>query len=251
MTHRSPWIAGTTLGALALLLSWTAAHAAEASDSNAWRVQITPYVWMPSLKGTMKSPNLQDSKVSQSFSDSWDDLNAAAFLNGTARKGHYVIQADASYASISETTSLPYGLKGDLSVKQTSLTLTGGYNWTITPKNSLDLMFGFRWWQLKGSMTVQPLGSARLNQSFADPVIAARWRYEFNDRWSTLLYADYGKFSGGSESTYQGLAVLNYQIKQNIFVSAGYRVLDVDYQKHGKRLDVRLGGPILGATFKF
>ncbi|MBF6629982.1 MAG: hypothetical protein ITG01_02365 [Comamonas sp.] len=42
-----------------------------------------------------------------------------------ARRGRYVLQADASYASFSSTTSLPLGLQARAKIRQSSLTLIG------------------------------------------------------------------------------------------------------------------------------
>lgn len=44
---------------------------------------------------------------------------------------------------------------------------------------------------------------------------------------------------------------MNYQVKENIFVSVGYRHLSVDYRDEGKRLDFSQSGPVVGATFRF
>ena len=55
----------------------------------------------------------------------------------------------------------------------------------------------------------------------------------------------------GAEFTWQLLAVVNYQLRDNIYVSAGYRQLSVDYRSNGRSLDFGMGGPVLGATFRF
>lgn len=265
MFKRLTFLRTSIAAAVATTAGLAAAQAAEPiAQEEPWRFQVTPYVWLLGMDARMDDrPYFQNAKISQSFSDIWDNLNTAAFLNGTARKGPYVLQADSSYASLSDTATLPLSsslnAKVSAKVKQTSFTLTGGYNWAITPSDSVDLMAGFRWWHLKGSLDAKELAQkahlkkseVRLNKSFADPIVAVRWRHDFNDRWSSLLYADYGTFSGGSQSTYQGLAVLNYRVGDNIYISAGYRTLDVDYRDNGKRLDVRLSGPVLGATFRF
>jgi hypothetical protein len=98
---------------------------------------------------------------------------------------------------------------------------------------------------------VTGIGSARSKFSFVDPVIAARWRQAVAPRWSTLVYADTGGFGVGSDATWQVLALANYQARNNLFLSMGYRHLSVDYREHGRRLDVDLSGPMLGLTFLF
>ena len=189
--------------------------------------------------------------VNKSFSDVLDNLDAAAFINGTARKGQYVLQGDFSYAATSDKAALPLGLSAQAKIRQTSMTLTGGRNWALSPQSSLDLMAGLRLWQIKAEVNVQGLTSAQSNTSFVDTIVAARWRYDIAPRWSTLLYADMGGLDVGSKFTWQVHGSVNYQVKDNIYVSLGYRHLSVDYRDGGKQLDFSQSGPIVGATFRF
>ncbi len=131
------------------------------------------------------------------------------------------------------------------------MTLLGGYNWQLSPRDSLDAMAGMRWWNIRANVQIQPVLQAQVHESFADPIFAARWRHQWNQRWSTLLYTDAGGFGVGSEFTWQILAALNYQFRDNIFLTAGYRHMNVKYRGDGTRLDVGMGGPVLGATFRF
>lgn len=189
--------------------------------------------------------------IAQSFSDVLGNLDAAAFLNGTARKGLYVLLADTSYASVSDTARLPLGLKAQAKVQQTSLTISAGYNWQLSPHDSVDALAGVRWWNIRSQVQVPPLLTARIHASFADPIVALRWRHQLDKRWSTLLYTDVGGFGAGSEFTWQLLALVNYQVRDNLFLSAGYRQLNVDYRHHVQRLNLRMSGPVLGATLRF
>lgn len=70
-------------------------------------------------------------------------------------------------------------------------------------------------------------------------------------RWSTLLYRDAGGFGAGSEFTWQLLAVVNNQVRDHLFLSPGYRQLNVDYRYHVQRLNQRMSDPVLGATLRF
>lgn len=222
------------------------------ADTEGWRFQLTPYVWMTGLKGDIRvARNAPTAHVSQSFTDVLNDLDAAAFLNGTARKGRYVLQLDASYASLSDQASLPMGLKAHTKIQQSALTLTGGRNWQLSPADSLDVLAGVRWWNIRASVQLQPLLHTQTRESFVDPIVALRWRHQFTPRWSTLVYADLGGLGVGSDFTWQLLAVANYQLRDNVFLSAGYRQLNVDYRSGGRRLDFGMGGPVLGATFRF
>ena len=237
-----------TLGLLASTPTW----AQEQPAADAWRFQLTPYVWMTGLDGSVRPfRGAPTAHVNKSFSDVLDNLDAAAFLNGTARKGNYVLHGDLSYAATSDKAALPMGLSAQAKIRQTSLTLTGGHNWVLSPQSSFDLMAGLRLWQIKAEVNVPGLASAQSNTSFVDPVVAARWRYDIAPRWSTLLYADMGGLDVGSKFTWQVHGSVNYQVKENIFVSLGYRHLSVDYRDGGKQLDFSQSGPIVGATFRF
>ena len=245
--------AGMAAAALAVgLLAGTPAWAQDNAAADAWRYQLTPYVWMTGLDGSVRpfrgAPTVT---VNKSFSDILENLDAAAFVNGTARKGSYVLQGDFSYAATSAQAALPLGLSAKAKIRQTSLTMTGGHNWMLSPQSSFDLMAGLRLWQIKAEVNVPGVASAQSNTSFVDPVVAARWRYDIAPRWSSLLYADMGGLDVGSKFTWQVHASVNYQVKENIFVSVGYRHLSVDYRDNGKRLDFSQSGPIVGATLRF
>ncbi len=67
-----------------------------------------------------------EAHVDKSFSDLLENLDAASFLTGTARRGRYVLQGDFSYASTSDTVPLPLGQSAKAKVRQISSTLTVG-----------------------------------------------------------------------------------------------------------------------------
>lgn len=218
-----------------------------------WRFQLTPYVWMTGLGGDIQPfQAAPTAHIHRSFSDLLKELDAALFLSGTARKGAYVLQTDLSHAATSDTAQLPLGLTANTKIRQTSWTLTGGYNWQSSPNSSIDVMAGGRMWRIHASVYSPGLGlAAASSTTFTDPIVALRWRYELAPRWSTLLYADAGGFGIGSKSTWQAMGAINYQIKDDLHLSFGYRQLNVDYRKQDKRLDFRLGGPLVGATWRF
>ena len=136
-------------------------------------------------------------------------------------------------------------------MRQSSLTLTGGYNWQLAPQSSVDLMGGVRVWDIHAHVQVPGVAAAQSNTSFVDPVVAVRWRYDLGSQWSSLLYADAGGFGLGSDATWQALASINYQWRDSIYLSLGYRHLSVDYRSGGKRLDFSQSGPLLGVTLKY
>ena len=58
-----------------------------------------------------------------------------------------------------------------------------------------------------------------------------------------------GKFDlggGGSKFTWQLFGDLGYNIKPNIALIGGYRVLDVNYNKNNFNYDMNQRGPVMG-----
>lgn len=248
-----------TAAATALLVPFLGT-AATAQD---WAVQVTPYVWATGLGGDIRptagSPTVG---ISKSFSDLLEDLDAAFFLSGYARRGNLVFMGDLSTSSSSRGGALPAPpapapLPAEGKLRQTSLTLAAGYRVADAPGGSLDLLVGARHWDLRAEVGVPavaglfPGASARRSHAFTDPIVAARANLRLAPDWSMLLYADVGGFGVSSHSTAQVMGVVNYRVAENAFLSAGYRHLQVDYRRGGSRIDMAMGGPILGATWRF
>lgn len=84
---------------------------------------------------------------------------------------------------------------------------------------------------------------------WVDPVIGARAFYRFTDKLS--LQADLGGFDVGSKLTWQAMGTLNYIVTHTLSASAGYKVLEVDYDSDGHVFNTTLSGPVLGMTYRF
>ncbi|WP_027017205.1 outer membrane beta-barrel protein [Comamonas composti] len=247
------YAAGLSLLAVCATATTTSAHADQTDQGgNGWRYQLTPYLWMTGMNGHLRPlANSPTAHVNESFSELLSNLDAALFLSGTARQGQYVLQGDLSYASVSDKASLPLGLTANTRLRQTALTLTGGINRPLGTGSSLDLMAGVRLWDIKARVQVPGLGSFESREHFADPILAARWHHSLGPRWSSLVYADAGGFGVGSDSTWQIMASLNYEIRNSLYLSFGYRHLKVNYRDGGQRLDFSMSGPLVGATYRF
>lgn len=250
--HSCVSVIALALAALATNSATAATIDADSATPTGWRLQVTPYVWAVGLKSTLQlSPQWPAVQANQSFSEVLSDLKAAAFLNATARYGRYVLQGDASYASLSHRALLPPGLPVRAKLQQSALTLTGGYQWPLSERDQVDLLAGVRAWHVRAQVQAAPLLDQRWSQSWVDPIVAVRWRHAWAQRWSSLVYADVGGWNVGAKRTWQALATVNYQFSEQLYVSAGYRHLYVDYRDGPVRVAAHLGGPLLGATWRF
>lgn len=263
---------------LVALCGAQAAHAADAvpvreepappADERPGRaLQITPYLWAAGLDGALspfrRAPTIG---VEKSFSDIMDDLNFGGFVNVWGRYDRFVLSGDVMYVNTTESHTsgplpplpvpIPPGtvVNGSVDTEQFMATLQGGYRVVETPRFTLDALGGVRFWHISNEVTVSALGmSRRYGESFGwvDPVAGARAFLGLTDRLSVQAHADIGGFGAGSDLTWSALATVNYVLNDRFSVSAGYKVLDVDYDRNGHVYDARLSGPVLGATLRF
>lgn len=227
------------------------AAAPAAADDRPWSAQITPYVWATGSTGSLRpfagGPTLSGG---QSFGDILEDLDAAFFVTGFARYERLVGFADLTYASVSRGGRVA-GVPASGSLRQTSLTLAGGWRVIADPAMTVDALAGFRAWWLEVDVNVAGVVSRSPDRSFVDPIVGGRVNVALAPDWSLLLQADVGGFGIGSRSTGQIAAVVNYQITDNAYVSAGWRHLHLDYDSGGVKADASLSGPLFGATWRF
>ena len=237
--------------ALGVTCAFGAAQAETAPD----RVfQVTPYLWATGVGGEIRPfTSAPTVSISTSFSDLIKDLDAAFFVSAYARYGNLVFMGDISASSSSRSGTFRgpgFDLPATGRLRQNSVTALAGYRVVHTQEATFDILGGARFWRVRGAVET-PLRNASRRVSFTDPIIAARANIEIAPGWSGILYADLGGFGVGSRGTAQVLGTVNYQLRENAFLSVGYRHLRVNYHRGGTRFDMRMSGPILGATLRF
>lgn len=219
-----------------------------------WRIQVTPYVWATGLGGKLAAGPLS-AEIDTSFSEVLRDLDGAFFVSGFARRDRLVLLGDLSWSSSSRAGVLPPPappLPAEGRLRQTSLTLAAGYRVVEGPAATVDLLAGLRHWRLDAQISapVPPFAVTR-RARFTDPIIATRINAQLAPDWSALFYLDFGGFGAGSRLSVQALATVNRALSEQLYLSAGYRHLQVDYRGAGMRVDARMSGPILGVTWRF
>lgn len=216
-----------------------------------WSGQVTLYGWGASVTGDFKpfrgAPTLSFDK---SLSEVLEDLDAAVFVTGLARRGDLVLFGDFTYTSSSRAGVLPLGIpaSGELTIR--SLTLAAGRRFDAGAGATVDVLGGFRAWRLKGEIT-SPVLRIAPSSSFVDPVVGLRVNAPLSDRWSLLGYFDAGGFGVGSDGTWQAAVTANYRASDNLYLSAGWRHLSLDYSDGGTVFDGAMSGPVAGVTWRF
>lgn len=246
-----------TLGLALAALAAPAAHAEEG-----WRFQLTPYGWAAGSASEIQpragGPRLEGD---MSFGDVLDRLNGAFFLTGSARYDRFVVIGDLTWVSLSDSGSItgklpvPVSVDGDLT--QTSETIAAGYSVVSRPGLTVYVVGGARAWQIDASVSAEAriapyysLGaSASRSLSWVDPIVGVRMRAALSPKWSITGYGDVGGYD--DRTTWQLLGTVNYRISDRFSISAGYRQMSIEYEDSETRLDVDMGGPLVGATLRF
>lgn len=244
-------------------------------QGDAWQFALTPYLWLPSIHGTLKfstPPGAGGSPNVEIGADEYlKNLDMALMLSGEARRGAWAIFTDVIYLDFSDETAAVRTVTGPGGIVQvpvnagTQAGLKGlvwelAASYTVSRSNTatFEVLGGFRYlgietkvnWQLAGSLGLFPQsGSFSQKEDLWDAIVGVRGKFKLGDgNWFVPWYLDAG--AGSSELTWQGLAGIGYSFKWGDALLE-YRHLYYN-QEGGKLLqDMRFSGPAFGATFRF
>lgn len=263
--------------ALAAWLGEAAAPALAQAEAagDAWRFQVTPYVWLPNIEGTLRFDTPPGAGGSPSVgvgpNDYLENLDFALFLSGEARRGQWAIFTDLIYLDFSREKGAVKSVTGaggnvQIPVNADTRTALKGLVWELAAAYTvsrgdaatLEVFGGLRYagleasadWQLAGPIGLLPqAGSVTQNVDLLDAIVGVRGRARLGSGdWFAPYYLDAG--TGSSSLTWQGMTGIGHAFKWGDALLA-YRHLYYD-QKGDKLIqEMHFSGPALGATFRF
>ena len=227
----------------------------QAASTDTWQFQLTPYLWIPTISGRAGIGNLI-TDTTTSVGDSSVELNFGFMGTFEARKNRFIILTDLQYSDIATEKGNPGPLfsSSRASFKTFVLDPEIGYRVLDNGKGAtLDVLGGLRYWHLNANLAfsagILPAVEVSRSRSWVDGVVGLRGKAALSQRWFITGKADLG--GGGSKFTWQFFGGGGYNVKPNIALIFGYRVLDVDYNKNNFVYDMNQRGPIFGLGFKF
>jgi hypothetical protein len=242
-----------TAVAAAALFACTGNASAQSDTTSHWRFTVTPYAWLAGLSGQVGVGPVA-SNIDLGISDVLDMLKFGIMGSAEARKHSWVIAADAVYANLGAGRTVAFrGETGslDLTQSETIIQPVGGY----TIGNNvwgLDLLGGFRYWNLSASLDVErPRASNEhsSSRSWVDATGGFRFRWVPVTLARLVLAADGG--GGGSHSTWQAYGSLGVDPSSYWTLGVAYRWLAVDYNRDNFLYDTDMKGFIFDATYRF
>jgi len=276
-------VIAATVGAFLLFAPF---HANAQAAADKWTFSVMPYLWLPSMEGTLRYGPPPASGASPNVSIDADALlgalDMAFMLQAEARKGRWLFATDVIYLDLSSDSSSVRSIdfnpgSGPVNIANTALdtgtqtnlkgtvwTLVGGYAAVQDPRATLDVIGGFRYldlkattnWQLSatvtgpgGAQTFATTGSVTKSGELWDAIVGVKGRVKLGEgNWFMPYYLDVG--AGDSTLTWQGVLGAGYAFKWGEVLLA-YRYLS--YEQGGNKLieDLSFGGLGLGVNFRF
>jgi hypothetical protein len=89
------------------------------------------------------------------------------------------------------------------------------------------------------------------SDSWIDPVIGLRGRYDLSDRWFVTGWGMAGGFGAGSDSMSDLFGAVGYRISGRSSAVLGYRWLSVDRDTDDFLYDITMDGIMAGVSFGF
>ena len=283
-THDTFRKAGLVL--LALLAFSSPAGAEDAPPDNRWTFALRPYLWAPSISGTLKydiPPSGGGGANVDLSTYVLENLSFALMISAEARKGDWSVLTDLVYLDVES---------GESHVKSASFTgpggrfeisagadlgttsklsgflgqLGGAYTVARGRNSSIEVLGGFRYltievktdWLLSGSITDNVSGgggafasSGGVSESVDlwDGIVGIRGYVGLGQsRWAIPYYLDVG--TGSSAFTWQWMAGIEYRFSW-CDLQLVYRYLYYDMKNDKLLQNVSFAGPALGVNFRF
>jgi hypothetical protein len=247
--------------AASLVFAGTFGGAARAQDAGApqWQFNITPYLWIAGIGGTVKTPNpnIPAQTVEAGFGDVLSHLDAVPIMAAAElRYGRFGVLTDIIAISVKSDIQTNGILFAGGSVKLTQVigSALAAYRVIEDERQSLDIGIGVRAFGMSTKFSVDggllPGFSVSPGADWANAIAGARYRFALDPKWSLTAYGDAG---GGpnSELTWQVLGTVDYRISDSITASLGFRHLQFEYYGRFLRQNMGMTGPILAGTVRF
>jgi len=210
------------------------------TTEDGWHFTVAPYLWATGMEGTISFDGTPNIPVDVSFSDIWDNLDFALSGHFEGRNGRWGFGLDAMYFSIAAKSTLQIpigpgdGIQGQIEVdlQETLVEGFGFYRLTVTDRSTnpgfADAFVGFRYVGANQEVTTSRLDLPRRELNWSDAVFGLRGYAPLGDRFGFLARGD---IAAGSSFTWSLKGDLHWRISNRWRLIAGYKYMDVDYEK--------------------
>lgn len=243
------------ISAIGAAIAAVIGSSAAAQDAD-WEFQATLYGWLPGMDVTTDT-DFGTVTPSLSTSDVLDNLDFAFMGVFEAQRGPWSLIADFIYADLSASQPSPFGLAFSEAAVTTKLSALSGYAMYRVydnPDAQIDIGGGFRGFGLDIGLSLTPGrrdGVSRdESETWINPLVAGRIIIPFNDNWFAAVFADFGG-TASDDQTWQALGSIGYRFNDRWSMQVGYRWMDLEHPVGDNDTKISLGGPFIGASYRF
>ncbi|RPH43521.1 MAG: hypothetical protein EHM91_08690 [Planctomycetota bacterium] len=225
------------------------------SEPDTW-FEITPYLWMAGMKGTVGVKGLS-TEVGKSFSDLISDIDAGAMATARFRTGNFVVTGDFNWIKLSADGDTPGNLFSGAEVEAETImaSLSLGYRLPMGTSGHAELFVGARGWmvdsEIRFAAGTLPALQISDDNEWVDPIIGARFHYQLGKSWSIGVLLDVGGFDVSSSTTSAAVVGATWHLSDHFGISLAYRYLADDFEDDGFTWDIAEHGFILGVSIRF
>lgn len=242
--------------AAALVAAGLAGAPAQAQDRPADADNMAAiYLWATAVDADMTVRN-QTVPVDASFDDLFGDLKVGGSAHYEWRARPWGFNVDTTYVDLdSDFTGPALGLaSGKSAVTLWEAEAAAVRRWQTGEQGiAVDLLLGARYWLL--DMEIDPDMAAAFDgdETWLDAMLGGRLLVPFARSWLFSFRMDVA--AGGSDFTWNSVALLSWRFSHVVGLDFGYRYLDLDYENDDDSdrfgLDGSLSGPVVGFSFNW
>ena len=234
--------------------------AQEKTDGKTWNFLTDIYLLFPNMNGETGIGDLLSVPIDANPGDIFSKLKFGGMLYVEGQTKKWAITSDLVFMNLgNEITETMLLHSGTVKANQGIWEAAGLYRIF----SFMEVGIGGRLNHLKTSIdarrNVFPAGTEEVIRDNAawwyDPVIVTRLTADIKDKWLFQLRGDVGGFGIGSDFTWQAQAYVGYRFSKLFQLTAGYRILSIDYQKTTDSepfvFDIDEFGPVIRFGFNF
>jgi hypothetical protein len=225
----------------------------ESGSGHGWNWAVTPYLWATSISTDARKDGAPPVGSDADFDDILSKLDMAFQIHVEGQGDRFGAFADFTYIALSDSNERP-AFTSDMSLDTSIFEAAGVWNVEPTRFEGVDVFAGVRHLQVGTDLELDPVDptkpnvNLKMDQSFTDFMVGARYNATLSDRWGMTLRGDVGW--GDTESDFSVSALLHYRMKKGTMVF-GYRYMEIGVGGDGQKVDLAMQGPIFAYTFRF
>ncbi|WP_281299036.1 hypothetical protein [Flavobacterium limnophilum] len=206
-----------------------------ASSPNKWTFIVEPYMMFPNMKGSVGLGDLPNVTVDADSNAILGHLKMGFMLNAEASTGKWTIGSDFLYMDLAQGVKPGVLIaNGELSAKQLGWEVSGLHN--VTPW--LELGLGGLLNSVNSGLDINQkvIGggtaskSKSMTKTWFDPMLIARVNSKSGEKIIYQFRGEIGGFGIGSDLAWQMQAYAGYRFSKLFQITAGYRVISLDYE---------------------